>query len=374
MPTLALRTLLGAPGLLPAPLDRPGTSFWFNGRVAIHQAIRALGLRRGQRIAVPAFCCGSELDVFVAAGLEPRPFELTATLDPEPDSFAAALEGATAALATHYFGFPAALDTARTLCRSAGVPLIEDCAHALYSENAHGALGGSADVAIFSIAKTLAVPDGGALVINWPNVAPPAVPTPASASLARRRALSLAARELQAHPVQAIALGARLPGLARRRLGRAVAEPDRETQEGLASVARFDRTLATTAMSAQARWLLLRMKHAEIVVARRRHYARLLAVVRGHRGLRAVFPELPAGTCPLALPIVVDDPEAFRRRLLGGPALGIRQMWPWYHPALDWEACAAAAALKRRVFILPVHQSLQAHELDYLCATLENWS
>ncbi|MEQ8660640.1 MAG: DegT/DnrJ/EryC1/StrS family aminotransferase [Gammaproteobacteria bacterium] len=374
MPTLPLGDLLAGAHALPAPLDRPGTSFWFCGRVAIHQAIRALGLRAGQRVALPAFCCGSELDVFVQAGLEPRTFALTATLDPEPDSFAAALDGAAAALTTHYFGFAAALEPVRALCRAAGVPLIEDCAHALYTQDAHGALGARADLAIFSIAKTLAVPDGGALLVNRPLAAPlPAASAP-PAALVRQRTLSLAARHLQAHPLRAVALAARLPGLARRRFAGATAEPDRESQDGLARVARFDRALATTAMSARALQLLGATHHARVVAARRRHYARLLEALAGCRGLRALFPALAAGTCPLALPVLVDDPVAFRARLAAGPSLGIRQMWPWYHPAVDWQACGNAAALKRRVFILPVHQSLGAHELDHLCATLAGWS
>src|SRR5688572_2756758 len=164
LPTLPLGFLgRTGEGQLPSPLNGRGVTFWFSGRVAIFQAIAALGLRPGDGVALPAFACGSEVEPFVRAGLIPRFFRMTRALDPEPESFAAALEGSVAALATHYVGFAADLEMARAACRRAGVPLIEDCAHALYSRDSHGWLGAHADVAIFSLVKTLPLPDGGAL-------------------------------------------------------------------------------------------------------------------------------------------------------------------------------------------------------------------
>ena len=180
-------------------------TFWFSARAALFQAIALLGLRAGDAVALPAFCCGSEVEPFVRAGLVPRFFRVTATLDPDPKSFATALQGAAAALATHYFGFAADLEGPRAACRAAGVPLIDDCAHALYSKDAHGWLGARAEIAVFSVVKTLPVPDGGALVTSLPTSASLRAGSAPSNRLIAKRTRSLLIRHLQAHPVRPIA-------------------------------------------------------------------------------------------------------------------------------------------------------------------------
>src|SRR6266508_1797738 len=130
MPTLQLTSLLPFQRrCFPPPLDRPSASYWFSARVALWQAIGALGLKAGDVVAAPAFCCGSELEPFLHAGMKLRFFSVTPELNPDPESFERTLEGASAALATHYFGFPSDLSAAAAACHKRGVILIEDCAH-----------------------------------------------------------------------------------------------------------------------------------------------------------------------------------------------------------------------------------------------------
>src|SRR5207245_6549749 len=64
----------------------------------------------------------------------------------------------------HYVGFPGPVQELSVACRARRLLLIEDCAQALLSNCAERPLGSFGDVAIFSIRKTLPVPDGGALV------------------------------------------------------------------------------------------------------------------------------------------------------------------------------------------------------------------
>jgi hypothetical protein len=114
--------------------------------------------------------------------------------------------------------------------------------------------------------------------------------------------------------------------------------------------------------------------HDHVRSVRRRNYERLLEAVKRVPELRPLYPSLPDGTCPLALPVVAADPDSFRRRLAAGPGLGVRQMWPWFHPAASWDDFPFEASLKRSVFILPVHQSLQEDEIRRIIAAMEKWS
>src|SRR5205823_6634957 len=77
-------------------------------------------------------------------------------------------------LAIHYFGFGQPdIEPLAGLCRRAGVALIEDCAHALFSRHTGRELGEFAPLAVFSLRKTLPLLEGGALKMNAPFDAPP---------------------------------------------------------------------------------------------------------------------------------------------------------------------------------------------------------
>ena len=375
LPTLPPGALLGIRrGDLPSPLNGSGVTFWFSARVALFQAIGALGLRAGDAVALPAYGCGSEVDPFIHAGLTPRFFRVTDSLDPEPESFQAAVAGAAVALATHYFGFAADLELARATCRSARVPLIEDCAHALYSRDSSDWLGARADVAIFSVSKTLPVPDGGSLVVNVQSARLPPPGSPPPRRLVTKRTRGLLIRHLQAHRLRPVSWVAHLPRAAKNRLALKPSEPNLDTEKGLAEVVRFDPRLDDARMSARSLRLLAQTPHAEVRSARRRNYARLLEAVHDIRGIELLCPRLPEETCPLALPLVARDPAAFRRRLAAGPGIGAKHMWPWFHPSAPWPDFPFEEKLKRSVFILPVHQSLHREEIDRIIATLEDWS
>jgi hypothetical protein len=252
--------------------------------------------------------------------------------------------------------------------------LIEDCAHALYSRDAHNWLGSQADVAIFSVVKTLAVPDGGALITRVHTETSPPQGSPPPRQLIAKRTRSLLIRHLQAHPLRPVSWAAHLPRAAKNRFGLTSQEPNRETQAGLTEYARFDPTIGDTQMSPRSMRLFGQTSHGHVRNARRRNYQRVLEAVQGIQGLRPLFPNLPEGTCPLALPVAASDPVAFRRRLAAGAGVGVTQMWPWFHPSITWDDFPFEKNLKRSVFILPVHQSLHENEIQRIIAAVRNWS
>ncbi len=72
-----------------------------------------------------------------------------------------------ALLVIHYFGFCLNdMGKIRQLCQDNDVVLIEDCAHAMWSEISEGVLGHLGDYSFYSLHKFLATEEGGCLQVN----------------------------------------------------------------------------------------------------------------------------------------------------------------------------------------------------------------
>ena len=146
-------------------LPEGATTYYSLGRWALVDALRGCGVDPGDRVLVPALICREVLASINVVGaialfypVSPR---LCADFNPSDLGLAKAI------LAVNYFGFPQELDVFRIYCERTGAALIEDNAHGLFSRDEHGQLLGSrGDAGVFSFRKTIAVPDGGALVLK----------------------------------------------------------------------------------------------------------------------------------------------------------------------------------------------------------------
>ncbi|MDB2389752.1 DegT/DnrJ/EryC1/StrS family aminotransferase [Alphaproteobacteria bacterium] len=142
--------------------------FYNTGRDALVDGLELLGIQPDSKILIPAYMCDSAI-----APLRERGYILV-FFDIEEDlSFNfKMLEGlikkldVRAILAPHYFGFPSKIQDLVRLCNRHGVQVIEDCAHSFLTQIDDESVGSFGQIAIFSMRKTLAVPDGGALKFN----------------------------------------------------------------------------------------------------------------------------------------------------------------------------------------------------------------
>ena len=152
-PLPSWRSPLGSPGPDPAPLDQGDVSFWYNGRAAIYQGVRCLGLRPGDRILVPAYTCGAEVSALLAAKLELDYYRQRPDLAPDLDHLDQLCRRPARALyVIHYFGRSQPLDSLLAFARERELLVIEDCAHALYSAEKTGTpLGTRGEISVFSL-------------------------------------------------------------------------------------------------------------------------------------------------------------------------------------------------------------------------------
>ncbi len=291
---------------------------------------------------VPAYHCGTEVEALVQAGLSCRFYEASESLEPDQGELDSLVDDHVRALfVIHYLGFPQRVDRWRRWCDEHGILLIEDCAQAWLSTLDGRPLGSFGDLAIFSIYKTLGLPDGGALISR---VVPPVT------SVGRRLGVASAARKHVAWLMASVAPVDRL--ISRFEAG------------GPPTLALGD---PATELSLLTRFLLPRLADPAAALRRRAHYAALLGEFAAY--VPPPFARLPEGACPLVFPLETSGMSDVAARL-NASGITARRLWPILHPLLPVARFPGAASWHDRFLILPVHQELGEQDLDRVMTAL----
>jgi dTDP-4-amino-4,6-dideoxygalactose transaminase len=142
-----------------------------NGTAALHLIAIAAGLGPGDEVVVPSLTFVATVNAIAYTGATPV-FADVAGID-APWLSAAAAEAAIgprtkAVMTMTYGGRAGGLDALRSLCRSRGLVLLEDAAHAIGSRLGDEHLGtfGAAGAFSFFSNKNLAIGEGGAIVTD----------------------------------------------------------------------------------------------------------------------------------------------------------------------------------------------------------------
>jgi dTDP-4-amino-4,6-dideoxygalactose transaminase len=342
------------------PFDQPGLRYRYFARNAVWDAVRLLGLGE-KRVLMPAYHHGVELETLLAAGVRPVFFRVDAEMRCDFDDARTQAKDVSALYVIHYAGFPQDMVKARALANELGVPLIEDCALSLLSRDGEKPLGSSGDVSVFCLYKTVAVPNGGALLARgaWarkldtlPDVARP----PFLSTVSHLAGNLLSNLELRTGE-----------------LGRRVRQAIRETSRRLVHRAGVERVSTGTmhfnlddvhlGMSALSHLVLRNQDFAAIVERRRRNYFLLYAMLRDVAP--PVTGELKPGICPLFYPVSVEDKAGAMARLM---ARGVETVdfWRTRHPAVPAGAYPEVDRLREHVLELPVHQDLSPADMEYV--------
>jgi perosamine synthetase len=360
-------------GGVPALFAGRQVRYSFNTRVAIRRACDLLGLQPGDEVLAPAYHCGSELDPLCQAGLTVRLYPVDPATRIDPAEVTRRITARTRAVyVIHYFGvLHPDLAALRALCDAHGLFLIEDCALSLLS-GAAPAEGHSGDVALFCFYKFFPSLAGGALVIN----------RAASGEAASGEAAAAFAGRIPAnHAARLLGRTARnlLPGLeAARRLRRAFRpRADAPLPPGgttgpdpdMPADYYFDPALTDVRMSALTRRSLGSFDVAGAIAARRGHYRAYLDLLAGVPGVTPLFPALAADTCPLNMPVLVENRDALAAAL-AARGIAATPWWAGYNRHLDFSGQTGARHLKDHLLALPVHQYLPPGAVAHVVAEL----
>ena len=353
-PTLSLSSLTGSRRPPAFPFDRPSLRLTHLGRGAVWLALRALGLGPGSRLAMPAYHCGSEVEAARLAGVTVTFYRVDGTLQVDEEDLARAAADADAVYLISHFGFP-------TVAPPAGVPVVEDAAHALYSFAGDRPVGSRGDAAVFCPRKSLGVPDGGALLHTAARSSDGAAHRPPARRIARSVASLATGRAALAplRPVRRMATSA----LARTSRADAAAREGRlsEVVIGEWDLDVADMEVAASSCSRLTARIVRRVDGAAVRERRRRNYTALAGELAP--ACPEPFRTLPDGVCPLYLPVVATDRPRVMAELL---ARGVRavEIWPVPHPVLDRERHRELEPLRGGLLALPVHQDLEPWHVE----------
>ena len=138
----------------------------------LHLALEALGVRSGGRVVTTPYTFTSSAEVVRYLGADPVFVDIRADdLNIDPTGVASALDrepDVQAILPVHIGGHPCAMDEIRALGAGAGVPVLEDAAHAFPASHDGRALGtwGHAGVYSFYATKTITTGEGGMITTD----------------------------------------------------------------------------------------------------------------------------------------------------------------------------------------------------------------
>ncbi len=146
-----------------------------NGTVALHLALAALGLGRGDEVIVPTFTYVASVNAIAYTGATPVFVDAHPSYwNLDPDLIEARLTARTKAiLVVHLYGHPADMDPILSLAAQHGLPVIEDAAEAhgaAYRGRKIGCLGLAAAFSFFGN-KIITTGEGGMVTTNDPTFA-----------------------------------------------------------------------------------------------------------------------------------------------------------------------------------------------------------
>ncbi len=326
-------------------------------------------LQPDDEVLMPAYNCGSEVDPFHAYGVKVifYPVDKRAGID------TGTIQGlcgprTRVVYITHYFGWGHNIKTLYAWCQEYRIKVIEDCALALFSRGDEGYLGTNSDAAVFSLKKSLSVPDGAVLVLREPMREGVPVLRRPSALRTFRNMLPFVKSSVKAM------IGPR--GDVKREIdhsGTNCVDILDMVPPSLPDMPRdyyFDKRLRNWRMSHIASGILRQINPEFIYQKRRENYLYLLEQLEGIPGFSPLFNELPPGVCPLSLVAVVPN----RKVLVDALARFGIDAYPWwegYHRNFDWGEFPDARFLKDQVISLPIHQLLETRHMDYIAKSMK---
>jgi perosamine synthetase len=346
--------------------------FTHKGRGGLGLLCRHWNLNAGHEILMPAYNCGTEIDPFVYYGLKVSFYKINRETQIDIDDLKSRVTSRTKVIyVIHYFGWPQNIERLSRYCREKDIFIIEDCALSLFSNPKEQAIGAFGDAAIYSLPKSLPVPDGG--VLTMPVDVPSTkwfLDSP-QIEFTFKKMLPLIKRSVLRFS-DAIGVYHHLPKkiIGSRNSNKRV----NITPSGLPEIPKsYYYNIAVESKNASVITKgIFRHSCPELIVKKRRtNYNRLFDTINKSKLMRPLFHKLPEEVCPLCFPALAENRNTICNRL-NDMGIDATQWWSGYHRAFDWADYPDSKYLKDHVLAIPIHQQITYSNIEYICSSISN--
>ena len=146
-----------------------------NGTVALHLALLALDIKKGDEVIIPDFTFAATINAILYTGATPVLVDVepnTGNIDVNKIKEKITVR-TKAIIPVHIYGHPCKMDEIKDLCDSKNLFLIEDCAEAHGAEYKKKKVGSFSDIACFSFFgnKIITTGEGGMCITNNEEIA-----------------------------------------------------------------------------------------------------------------------------------------------------------------------------------------------------------
>lgn len=341
------------------PFNREDIKYFYFARNGIYH----LGLRLKEigksRLLFPAYNHGNEIRALLAAGTKLEYYNVLADTNIDFDDLENKIQttGIDVIYFIHYVGLPQNLPRIKQLQEKYNLLLIEDNALGLFSYSKEEPLGSTGDASIFCFYKTLPIPNGGALLINNPELDfGVQIVTPQRISTLSRLA-GLIFFWLDLHFA---GLGRKLQHLKSNLSGMA---DKMEVERVPVLDSGFDTNRVNWGMAGVSHFLAKRVSAEKIRTNRRRNFQFMLEHIPEKYHL---FSELPNGAVPWFFPVKLENREQVFQELTRR-GVDCARFWRQSHPDIPAEQFPEVKRLRETILELPIHQDLNEKHLSYIC-------
>jgi dTDP-4-amino-4,6-dideoxygalactose transaminase len=133
-------------------------------RSGISLILQSLNLPKGSKVGVPLYSCTVVFDAIINAGFVPKFIDIDENYTLDPIDLKTKIHDIAALIVIHTFGRPADMGAIKKI--ASGIPVIEDCAHSLFSKYEGKITGNIGDFSCFSLPKYLSAGGGGMIFVN----------------------------------------------------------------------------------------------------------------------------------------------------------------------------------------------------------------